>query len=131
MWDGFSYDGKMNVHIVEGLLAGVRYRDEVVLNRIEPHVNEHLEGNMGQFRITTPFARLDSIRKIYSVMVRLAKSPDFFVIENLVYIIGRVFNSCEGRDPCHYIPSASIFSSLRARRKLVLARKFFYELATS
>ena len=46
VWGGLSLDGKMDLHVLERRLTGVRYRDEIVVNRIVPHVAAHPERNL-------------------------------------------------------------------------------------
>lgn len=98
VWGGFSFDGKMDLQIVEGRLTGARYRDEIVLNAIVPHINAHPDRNLILVQDNAPVHKarvtLEALQNHgVACMDWPAISPDLNVIEHAWDIIGRALNN--------------------------------------
>lgn len=98
VWGAFSYDGKMDLKIIEGRLTGVRYRDEIVLDSIVPHINAHPERNLILVQDNAPVHNARVTREALEQhgvqrMNWPANSPDLNIIEHAWDIIGRALNN--------------------------------------
>jgi transposase len=98
VWGGFSYDGKLDLHFIEGRFTGLRYRDEVVLNRIVPYCNANPDQNLILVQDNAPVHKARVTQEALQqhgvpTMYWPANSPDLNVIEHAWDIIGRAINN--------------------------------------
>ena len=97
---GFSFDGKMALTFLEGRLTGIRYRNEIVMKCILPHIQAHPDWNMVLVQDNAPMHNARVTQEALQEheiprMDRPANSPDLNIIEDTWDMIGRAIEEHE------------------------------------
>jgi len=112
VWGCFSYDCKLDLHVLQGNMTGLKYRDNVIRNIILPHFDNHALADRPIFmddnarphraRIVADFIQQEAIE----TFPWPAMSPDMNPIKHLWDIIGRKLNE--------RVPACQNLAELRA-----------------
>ena len=98
MWGGFSSFSKLDLYIWEERVTGVAYRDNIILNRVIPHVQGHPAQNLVFKDDNAPahHARVCQTALEQAGVPRMewpANSPDLNIIEHVWDMMGRAIQN--------------------------------------
>ena len=103
VWGGFSGWHHTDLVVIQENLNGVRYRDEILQQQLEPFMHNHLEVEMFQHDNTRPHTASVCTAFLVDagidVMDWPTKSPDLNPVENVWAVLG---DKVKKRDNHHH-----------------------------